>query len=123
RELLLEGGLRRIYAGLPEERVEHYLRRVSSPGALTGPPNWDPAVRPPAGGGPGFVSTMYVWGAGGGVRGTGGARAAGGVWSGAAEGLVTAPYGFEVLDGVSHWIWEEAPERLAALIVGWLGEW
>jgi pimeloyl-ACP methyl ester carboxylesterase len=41
----------------------------------------------------------------------------------AAERFVTAPYRFEVLDGVSHWISEEAPERLAALIVGWLGEW
>jgi hypothetical protein len=36
---------------------------------------------------------------------------------------VTAPYRFEVLDGVSHWISEEAPDQLAALIVGWLGEW
>jgi pimeloyl-ACP methyl ester carboxylesterase len=41
----------------------------------------------------------------------------------AAERFVTAPYRFEVLDGVSHWISEEAPERLAALIVGWLGKW
>jgi len=41
----------------------------------------------------------------------------------AAERFVTAPYRFEVLDGVSHWISEETPERLAALIVGWLGEW
>ena len=35
---------------------------------------------------------------------------------------MTAPYRFEVLDGVSHWISGEGPERLAALIVGWLGE-
>jgi len=41
----------------------------------------------------------------------------------AAERFVTAPYRFDVLDGVSHWISEGAPERVAALIVGWLGEW
>ena len=115
RELLLEGGLRRIYAGLPEERVEHYLRRFSSPGALTAALNWYRAMRPPAVRGPVSVPTMYVWSTGDEFIGPVAARAA--------ERFVTAPYRFEVLDGVSHWFSEVAPERLAALIVGWLGEW
>jgi hypothetical protein len=54
----LEGGLRRIYAGLPAERVEHYLRRFS---ALTAALNWYRAMRPPAVRGPASVPTMYVW--------------------------------------------------------------
>ena len=61
------------------------------------------------------MPTMYVWSTGDEFIGPVAARAA--------ERFVTAPYRFEVLDGVSHWISEEAPERLAALIVGWLGEW
>jgi pimeloyl-ACP methyl ester carboxylesterase len=58
---------------------------------------------------------MYVWSTGHEFIGPVAARAA--------ERFVTAPYRFEVLDGVSHWISEEAPERLATLIVGWLGKW
>src|SRR5262249_45934675 len=119
RELLLEGGLRRIYAGLPEERVEHYLRRFSSPGALTAALNWYRAMRPPAVRGPVSVPTMYVWSTGDEFIGPVAARAA--------ERFVTAPYRFEGLGGVSHWISGEAPGRLAARmrggVGGGLGEW
>jgi pimeloyl-ACP methyl ester carboxylesterase len=58
---------------------------------------------------------MYVWSTGDEFIGPVAARAA--------ERVVSAPVGFEVVDGVSVWISEEAPERLAALIVGWLGKW
>ncbi len=30
---------------------------------------------------------------------------------------VTGPYRFEVLQGVSHWVPEQAPDRLAALLL------
>ena len=29
---------------------------------------------------------------------------------------VTGPYRFEVLEGISHWVPEEAPDRLGAMI-------
>src|SRR5215216_4806788 len=35
RELLEEGGLRRLYDGLPAHRMERYVERFSEPGALT----------------------------------------------------------------------------------------
>src|SRR5262249_719153 len=83
-------------------------------GALTAALNWYRAMRPPAVRGPVSVPTMYVWSTGDEFIGPVAARAA--------ERFVTAPYRFEVLDGVAHWISAEAPERRAALIVGGVGE-
>src|SRR5262249_37395952 len=115
RELLLEGGLRRIYAGLPEERVEHYLRRFSSPGALTAALNWYRAMRPPAVRGPVSVPTMYVWSTGDEFIGPVAARAAG--------RFVRAPDRFEGLEGVAAWVSEEGPGRPAALLFRGVGGW
>jgi pimeloyl-ACP methyl ester carboxylesterase len=109
RVLLDEGGLRRIYDGLPAERIERYVERFSEPGALTAALNWYRAMRPPANRGPITIPTLYVWSTGDAFIGETAARAA--------ERHVAGPYRFEVLEGVSHWISEEAPERLSALLL------
>jgi pimeloyl-ACP methyl ester carboxylesterase len=55
------------------------------------------------------VPTTYVWSDGDAALGRRGAEATG--------RFVTAPYRFEVLHGVSHWIPDEAPDQLAELIL------
>jgi pimeloyl-ACP methyl ester carboxylesterase len=113
--LLGDGGLRRIYDGLPAHRIDYYLDRFSQPGALTGALNWYRAMRPPAKRAPITTSTLYVWSTGDAFVGETAARSA--------ERFVTGPYRFEVLDGVSHWISEEAPQRLSALLLDHLAAW
>jgi pimeloyl-ACP methyl ester carboxylesterase len=39
------------------------------------------------------------------------------------ERHVQGPYRFEIVPGVSHWISEEAPERLSALLLAHLAAW
>jgi pimeloyl-ACP methyl ester carboxylesterase len=59
--------------------------------------------------GPVAVPTLYVWSTED--------RALGRAAAEATADHVAAPYRFVVLDGVSHWIPEQEPERLAALIL------
>jgi pimeloyl-ACP methyl ester carboxylesterase len=114
-DLLEDGGLRRVYDGLPADRIEHYLERFSQPGALTAALNWYRAMAPPPKRGPVTTPTLYVWSTGDAFIGETAARSV--------ELHVTGPYRFEVLDGVSHWISEEAPERLSALLLDHLAAW
>ena len=76
-----------------------------------GRPN--PATPPP----PAIVTvpTLYVWS----TEDSAFARSS----AEASAEFVTGPYRFEVLDGISHWIAEEAPERLSELLVAHLQEW
>jgi pimeloyl-ACP methyl ester carboxylesterase len=39
------------------------------------------------------------------------------------ERHVEGPYRFEILPGVSHWISEQAPERLSALLLAHIAAW
>jgi pimeloyl-ACP methyl ester carboxylesterase len=39
----------------------------------------------------------------------------------ASSAWVTAPYRFELLDGVGHFPAEEAPDDVTKLLLGWLG--
>lgn len=55
------------------------------------------------------VPTLYVWSSRDSALGRAAAQATGS-W-------ISAPYRFEVLDGVSHWIPETAAKALAGLIV------
>lgn len=114
-DLLENGGLRRVYAGLPADRIDHYLERFSQPGALTAALNWYRAMRPPAKRGSVIAPTLYVWSTRDAYIGETAARGA--------ERYVTGPYRFEVLDGVSHWISEESPEQLSALLLDHLAAW
>ena len=107
---LLEGGLmRRAFRGLPPDRAEHYIKRFSEPGALTAALNWYRAMRRPERQGPITTPTLFVWSTEDVAIGETAARAT--------EQHVEGPYRFEVLSGVSHWISEEVPERLSALLL------
>ncbi|HWD53734.1 MAG TPA: alpha/beta hydrolase [Acidimicrobiales bacterium] len=105
-------GLRRLLeeTGLHDEAVATYVGALLEPGALTAALNWYRSMDgdalsdlEPVG-----VPTLYVWSSDDAAFG----RAA-------AEGTracVAGPYAFEVLEGVSHWVPETAPERLSALL-------
>ena len=103
-------GLRALFGGLPEVDVHHVIERAREPGALAAWLRWYAAQRledigdTPAVG----VPTLYVWSDGDVALG----RAA-------AEGTaawVTGPYRFEALEGVSHWVPEQAPDRLGTAV-------
>jgi pimeloyl-ACP methyl ester carboxylesterase len=106
-------GLRDIYgqAGLTRDQAEPYVEVFSERAALTAFLNWYRAADPasPAGMGPITTPTLYVWGTEDVALGREAAQ-----WT--AE-YVHGSYRFEVLEGVSHWIPEQAPERLAALLL------
>lgn len=80
---------------------------------MTAALNWYRAMRPPAKRGPSTTPTLYVWSTGDAFIGETAACAV--------ERHVAGPYRFEVLEGFSHWITEEAPERLSALLIEHLG--
>lgn len=109
--LLLENGGERLRAmfsaGGPNER---YVEHLSKPGALTAALNWYRAMTNAFGEVPSVrVPTTYVWSNQDSAIGRAAAERCG--------EFVDAPYSFVELDGVSHWIPEEAPERLATEII------
>jgi pimeloyl-ACP methyl ester carboxylesterase len=97
--------------GLDDDDAGVYVAALSEPGALTAALNWyrsmdrDALVdlRPVT------VPTLYVWSTGDASFGRTAAEAT-------AE-CVSGPYTFEVLEDVSHWIPEMAPERLSELLI------
>lgn len=93
-------------AGLDAESTEHYVAALGTPEAMNGPLNWYRGADPADGRtlGPITTPTLYVWSDGDVVLG----RVA-------AEGTaaqVEGPYRFVALEGVSHWIPEQAPDDL-----------
>jgi pimeloyl-ACP methyl ester carboxylesterase len=113
-KLLVTGpGLRMLGgAGLSPDRVRGYLEPLGADG-LTTALNWYRALpysqREKGYGRRSTVPTTYVWSDGDTALGRRGAEAT-------AE-FVDAPYRFEVLTGVSHWVADEAPDRLAEIIL------
>ncbi|MDQ3054504.1 MAG: alpha/beta hydrolase [Actinomycetota bacterium] len=113
-QVLLEDGarrLRRMLTGLPADAIEHYVAVQSEPGALTATLNWYRAMRrqevadlPPV-----AVPTTYVWSTADLAVGQAAAQKCG--------EFVDATYRFVILDGVSHWIPEHAPDQLTAAIL------
>jgi pimeloyl-ACP methyl ester carboxylesterase len=106
-------GLRHMLreTGLDDEDAEMYAAFLSEPGALTAALNWYRAMDPSvlAGLEPVRVPTMYVWSTDD--------AAIGRVAADGTREHVQAPYRFEVLEGVSHWIPETAPVQLSDLLV------
>ncbi|MFE9773585.1 alpha/beta fold hydrolase [Streptomyces sp. NPDC005931] len=101
--------LRAAYAGkIPQDNAEAYVRHLSQPGALTAALNWYRAGRPEGAIGVIDVPTLYVWSTEDTAFGPAAARETG-RW-------VSGPYRFEILEGVSHWVPEEAPETLSRLL-------
>jgi pimeloyl-ACP methyl ester carboxylesterase len=106
-------GLRNLYAmsGLGDADVEPYVEVLTQPGAMQAALNWYVAADISAVEGLGAITmpTMFVWSTEDPALGREGAE-----WT--AE-YVEGPYRFEVLEGVSHWIAEEAPDRLNTLLL------
>ncbi|MEU2914969.1 alpha/beta hydrolase [Streptomyces massasporeus] len=102
--------LRAFYAGkVPQDSAEGYVRHLSQPGALTAALNWYRAGRPDSAIGVIDVPTLYVWSTEDSAFGPAAANETG-RW-------VNGPYRFETLQGVSHWVPEEAPETLSRLLL------
>lgn len=106
---LLRRGL--ASSGMPDDHAEEVLTRMIQPDALGAALNWYRGL--PLGGsklpGPVTVPTTHVWS----TEDVAVTRAAAELTS----RYVTGPYRLEILDGVSHWIPEEVPERAAEIIL------
>jgi pimeloyl-ACP methyl ester carboxylesterase len=97
-------------SGLGEQRARAYTEAMRRPGALTGALRWYRAASMDlARIGPSRAPTMYVWSSGDAALGRPAAEAT--------ADHVEAPYRFEVLEGVAHWVPEEAPTELSALLL------
>lgn len=109
-------GLRTMFSatGLVEERAGEYVSAMQEPGAMTAALNWYRAMDPAevAGLAPVVVPTLYVWSTGDAALGRRAAETT-------AE-WVAGRYQFHVLDGVSHWVPEEAPDELGRLLLAHL---
>lgn len=102
--------LRQIFEWkIPEERIDDYVHRLTQPEALTAALNWYRAMHLAGPTEPVSVPTLYVWSTE--DSSIGSAAALG------TERHVTGPYRFEMLEDVSHWIPEQAPEALTSLIM------
>lgn len=103
--------LRRLFSGpgFTEEEVQDYVDHFNEPGAMTGALNW---IRARGSGmqiEPVTIPTMYVWSTEDPALGRTGAELT--------VDYVEGPYRFEILEGVSHWIPDEAPVELNALLL------
>ena len=108
-----DGGLRTFFGGAEATAdVDRYVDLMRQPGVLTKCLNWYRAqdIADIEDMGPATVPTLYVW--------SDNDLALGPTAAHATQRFVSAPYRFEVLHGVSHWIPEEAADQLS----GWLLE-
>jgi pimeloyl-ACP methyl ester carboxylesterase len=105
--------LRRMFAGMGEDRVEAYVRPMLEPGALTAALNWYRAMSRADLAGPVAVPTTFVWSDGDVAVGETAARACG--------AQVTGDFRFVALPGVTHWIPDEAPAALAEAVLSRIG--
>ena len=105
--------LRSVFAGIEAEAVDEYLRVVGSKAALGAALNWYRAniddIRQGPALGPVDVPTMFTWSDADPAISIDGAQLAG--------EHVTAPYRFEILEGVSHWIPDLAAEAMSGLLL------
>jgi pimeloyl-ACP methyl ester carboxylesterase len=112
-ELLADGAarLRSLFEGVPHVDVEQVLSRLGEPAALRCALDWYAAqtVEDATGLGPVTAPTLHVWSDQDAALGQAGARATG--------RFVEGPYRLEVLPGVTHWVPEQAADRLAALLL------
>ncbi len=106
--------LRGLHANAAPEAVEEYVRVLSQPGAMTGALNYYRATRFEDLPDPGPIEspTLYVWSTEDMALGREAAEAT--------AGHVVGPYRFEVLEGVSHWVPEEAAEEFSRLLLAHL---
>ena len=100
--------------GQSREAAERDGRAMTETGALTGGLNWYRAilVTPPSQA-PGRVSvpTMFIWSDGDDAIKEKGVRDC--------ANYVTGEYRLEIFNGVSHWMPDECPDRVADLLLDW----
>ncbi|TKJ19119.1 alpha/beta hydrolase [Blastococcus sp. CCUG 61487] len=102
--------LRRMFGdAVPAEAVDEYVAVLSAPGALTAALNWYRAMSSSTRVDPVTVPTTYVW--------SDEDVAVGRTAAEACQPFVTGDYRFVELAGVSHWIPEQAPEKLTRAIL------
>lgn len=105
-----DGGLHDAFTEVDPEIAQIHVRKLNEPGAMTAALNyyraWDSSLDEL---GAIEVPTLFVWSTDDVAIGRSGAEATGD-W-------IDAPYRFEIYEGLSHWIPEVAPVRLAADIV------
>ena len=106
--------LRGVYAGIDDEAIAEYVRVLGSKAALGAGLNWYRAnignrtlQGPPVGAVE--VPTMFTWSDGDTALCIDGAVLT--------EQYVSGPYRFEVLEGVTHWIPDLAPDAMSSLLV------
>ena len=106
--------LRGVYAGIDDEAIAEYVRVLGSKAALGAGLNWYRAnignrtlQGPPVGSVE--VPTMFTWSDGDTALCIDGAVLT--------EQYVSGPYRFEVLEGVTHWIPDLAPDAMSSLLV------
>jgi pimeloyl-ACP methyl ester carboxylesterase len=100
-----------VATGLPEDAADRYLAPlVADPAAARAALNWYRALPLSAPlRGSITVPAMYVYPTGDAFLGRKAADLT--------ERYVSAPYRYEVLDGLSHWLPEEAPDQVASLLL------
>lgn len=112
-ELLADdaAGLRAVFGGVPEVDVEHVLARLGTPQVLRHCLDWYAAqsLEDATGLGPVTAPTLHVW--------SDDDRALGRAGALATVRHVAGPYRFVELAGISHWVPEQAADRLAALVL------
>ena len=102
--------LRSMFDGRVERsRVDEYVQRLAEPGALTAALNWYRSGKPGTKAGRITVPTLYVWSTEDVALGSTAALGTA-AW-------VDGPYRFEMIEDVSHWVPEEAPELLTGLLL------
>ncbi|MFE3291252.1 alpha/beta fold hydrolase [Rhodococcus sp. NPDC059234] len=102
--------LRAVFGDVDSAQVEAHVRALTEPGALTAALSWYRAMDREFGEVPPVtVPTTYVWSNGDEALGRAGAERC--------SEFVDAPYRFVELDGVSHWIPEQAAEALAEAVL------
>ena len=98
------------HGGLPSDIADRYVDRMREPGPLSAALGWYRALpwssRDPVG--TVHVPTLHVWSTGDTFLG----RTA----TEDTARFCAAPYRLEVLEGISHWIPELAPDRVAELV-------
>ncbi|OLR93973.1 alpha/beta fold hydrolase [Actinokineospora bangkokensis] len=102
--------LRRVFEWrVPESSVQEYVARLREPGALTAALNWYRAMRHNPTPDKVSVPTMFVWSTEDSAIGSTAALSC--------DQWVTGPYRFEMLEDVSHWVPEEAPDLMTGLLI------
>lgn len=103
--------LRAVFEPLPQSAAEPHVRALSDPARLTAALNWYRAMRPEQSAALPQVTvpTTYVW--------SNGDIAIGRAAAEHCAQHVTGPYRFVELDGISHWIPDQAPDALAAAVL------